>query len=147
MCLQYTMRFQIYSVFFLHSTSLCRILFLKELSDKWMMWLYILARNLNSTFKSFQVVSTDRYILLWKVGSIFKTWSTLKCRNALIFNFTFQTLFFCLKQWTRVNLNSNRTEPILCRLGFNFDGAARLFTVPGLSQAYFTYPTSLVQCV
>ena len=47
-------------------------------------------------------------------------------------------------QWTRVNLNSNRTDPcaglchvrqvtvdpILCRLGFNFDGAARLFTVP-----------------
>ena len=37
-------------------------------------------------------------------------------------------------------------NPILRRLCFNFDGAARLFTVPGLSEAYFTYPTSLVQC-
>ena len=60
-----------------------------------------------------------------------------------------------------VNLNSNWTDPcaglrdvrqvparpyILCRLGFNFDGAARLFTVPDLLQAYFTYPTRLVQC-
>ena len=34
--------------------------------------------------------------------------------------------------------------PILSRVGFNFDGAARLFTVPGLSWAYFTYPTSLI---
>jgi len=35
-------------------------------------------------------------------------------------------------------------RPILCRLGLNFDGAARLFTVPGLSWAYFTYRTRLV---
>ena len=28
-----------------------------------------------------------------------------------------------------------RHNPILCRTGFNFDGAARLFTVPGLSEA------------
>ena len=55
-------------------------------------------------------------------------------------------------QWTRVNLNLNRTDPcagptlFLCRLGFNFDGAAGFFTVPGLSQSHFTYPTSLVQC-
>ena len=44
--------------------------------------------------------------------------------------------------WTRVNLNPNRTghfhrpmyrpDPILCRLGFNFDSVARLCTVPGL---------------
>ena len=39
-----------------------------------------------------------------------------------------------------------RPDHILCRLGFNFDGAARLFTVPGLSMADFTYPTRLVQC-
>jgi len=32
-----------------------------------------------------------------------------------------------------------RPDPILYWLGFNFDGAARLFTVPGLSFAYFTY--------
>ena len=59
----------------------------------------------------------------------------------------------CTSQWTRVKLNSNRPasvmcrpDLILCRLGFNFESAARLFTVPGLLQAYFTYPTSLVQC-
>ena len=54
----------------------------------------------------------------------------------------------CISQWTRVNLNANRTDPCagLCHglqvparpypmpaLGFNFDGAAGLFTVPGLS--------------
>ena len=39
-----------------------------------------------------------------------------------------------------------RPDSILCQLGFNFDGAARLFTVPGLSQACLTYPSSLVQC-
>ena len=75
---------------------------------------------------------------------------------------SFSSLDFCTTwtRWTRVNLNSNRTDPCagLCDvrqvparpnpilLGFNFDGAARLFTVPGLSQAYFTYPTSFVQC-
>ena len=31
-------------------------------------------------------------------------------------------------------------DPILCKLDFNFAGAARLFTVPGLSQAYSTNP-------
>ena len=30
--------------------------------------------------------------------------------------------------------------PVLCQLGFNFVGAARLFTVPGLSSTYLTYP-------
>ena len=68
---------------------------------------------------------------------------------------------YCPTQWTRVNLNSNRADPCagLCdvrpvptrpypmqAIGLNFDGAARLFTVPGLSQTYFTYPTWLVQC-
>ena len=32
------------------------------------------------------------------------------------------------------------SDPILCQPGFNFDGAAALFTVPGISHAYFTYP-------
>ena len=52
-------------------------------------------------------------------------------------------------RWTRVNLNLNRTDPlmtcvkyrpdpIICLLSFNFDGAAGLFTVPDLSQAYST---------
>ena len=31
-------------------------------------------------------------------------------------------------------------DPILCQLSFNFDSAARLFTVPGLSQVYSTNP-------
>ena len=31
----------------------------------------------------------------------------------------------------------------ICRLGFNFDCATGLFTVPGLSKAYLTYTTSL----
>ena len=47
---------------------------------------------------------------------------------------------------TEPTLVPARPGPILCRLGFNFDGAAGHFTVPGLSYAYFTYPTSLVQC-
>ena len=33
-----------------------------------------------------------------------------------------------------------RYRPALCQPGFNFDGAAALFTVPGISHAYFTYP-------
>ena len=64
-------------------------------------------------------------------------------------------------QWTRVNLNSNRTDTLyrpysdapassapyqLCQPGFNFYGTTRLFTVPGLSYDFFTYPTGLVQC-
>ena len=32
-----------------------------------------------------------------------------------------------------VTLRKYRPNPILYRLGFNFNGAARLFTVPGLS--------------
>ena len=39
-----------------------------------------------------------------------------------------------------------RPDPILQQVGLNFNGAARLFILPGLSQAYLTYPTSLVQC-
>ena len=45
-----------------------------------------------------------------------------------------------------VTCGKYQPDPILCRLGLNFDGADRLFTVPGLSMAYFTYPTWLVQC-
>ena len=59
-------------------------------------------------------------------------------------------LKLCLPRWTRVYLNSNQTDPctvpalvtrgkykpnlFLCRLGFNFDVAARLVTVPGRSR-------------
>ena len=31
------------------------------------------------------------------------------------------------------NINKDKQDPILCQLGFNFNGVARLFTVPGLS--------------
>ena len=31
------------------------------------------------------------------------------------------------------NINKDKQDPILCQLGFNFNGAARLCTVPGLS--------------
>ena len=34
--------------------------------------------------------------------------------------------------------------PILCRLDFNYESAAKLFKVPGLSWAYLTCPASLV---
>ena len=43
--------------------------------------------------------------------------------------------------WTRVNLNSIQTDPLYLR------DATRLFTVPSLSQVYFTYLTSLFLCV
>ena len=60
-----------------------------------------------------------------------------------------------LSLWTSVNLNLNQTDPLylvpahhypIRPLCFNFNSTARLFTVPGLSYAYFSYPTSLVQC-
>lgn len=68
-------------------------------------------------------------------------------------NYPFQPYFYT--PWTMINLYSNRTEPlvpasvtrpalILCRPGFNIDGAARLFKVLGLSQAFWTYSTILV---
>ena len=66
-----------------------------------------------------------------------------------------------MSRWTRVNLNSTRTgsfylsqtlskywsDPILYHLCLNFNGAARLFTVPGLSQAYLFYLPHLVSLV
>ena len=66
-----------------------------------------------------------------------------------------------LPQWTRVNLNSNRTEPCagLCdvrqvparpytmQARFQLWWRGQTFTVPGLSKVYFTYPTRLVRFV
>ena len=60
-----------------------------------------------------------------------------------------------LSQWTRVNLKSNRTDPCagLCDVRqvptlFYAGSVLTLMARPDFLQypAYFTYPTSLVQC-
>ena len=132
----------------------------------------ISVKKLNNTANQNNSVINNYFLILERVFSInYYYFIAFSLHHLSVFWFFIHALpafppllpaYFLTSRLIRVNLNSNGTDPLylvpnlmkrckywpdplLCRHGFSFNGAARLFTLYSLSYANFTYTTSLVR--